>query len=213
MAFSLDDVQEPVKLDVYFDYACPFAWAGQVWLDAVNERSGGKLDITWKIFPLEQVNAKDPDFEVWKQPNDGKSSTLRSFQGFWAAKQQGEAALKMFHAALFKKRHIDGRNLAGQSVLEAAAQEAGLDLDRFREDLKSDAVFAQIEEDFTTGQQEFGVFGTPTIVYDNGLGAYLQINYRDMPSDPVVFFNEFTDIVRERPNVYEIKRPRPAPKK
>ena len=213
MAFSLENVTEPVKIDVYFDYACPFAWAGQVWLDDVNEKTGGKLDITWKIFPLEQVNAKDPDFKVWEQPNDGTSSTLRSFQGFWAAKQQGEDAFKKFHAALFKKRHIDGRNLAGQAVLEAAAEEAGLDLETFRDDLKSDAVFAQIEKDFTTGQQELGVFGTPTIVYDNGLGAYLQVNFRDMPSDPVVFFNEFTDIVRERPNVFEIKRPRPAPKK
>ena len=60
MAFSLENVTEPVKIDVYFDYACPFAWAGQVWLDDVNEKTGGKLDITWKIFPLEQVNAKDP---------------------------------------------------------------------------------------------------------------------------------------------------------
>jgi predicted DsbA family dithiol-disulfide isomerase len=213
MAFSIENESAPIKLDVYFDYACPYAWSGQVWLDDVNEKTGGKLDITWKIFPLEQVNAKDPEFKVWEQPNDGKSSTLRSFQGFWAAKQQGEEGFKKFHAALFKKRHIEGRNLAGQAVLESAAEEAGLDLDQFRADLASDAVFAQIEADFTAGKGDLGVFGTPTIVYDNGLGAYLQINFRDMPSDPVTFFNEFTDVVRERPNVYEIKRPRPAPKK
>ena len=138
---------------------------------------------------------------------------MRSFQAFHAAKLQGPEALKRFHAALFKKRHTDGRNLAGQSVLESAAKDAGLDLDKFREDLKSDAVFAQIEEDFTHGQQELGVFGTPTIVFDNGLGAYIQINFRDMPSDPIVFFGEFSAIVRERPNVFEIKRPRPATKK
>jgi predicted DsbA family dithiol-disulfide isomerase len=213
MAESVAAASEPIKLDVYFDYACPFAWAGQVWLDDVNEKTGGKLDITWRIFPLEQVNAKDPDFKVWEQPNDGTSSTLRSFQGFYAAKQQGEEAFKKFHAALFLKRHVDGRNLAGQAVLESAAEEAGLDLDKFREDLKSDAVFKQIEEDFTHGQRDLGVFGTPTIVYDNNLGAYLQVNYRDMPADSVKFFDEFTDVVRERPNVYEIKRPRPAPKK
>lgn len=213
MTDTIENATAPIKLDVYFDYACPYAWAGQVWLDDVNEKSGGKLDITWRIFPLEQVNAANPDFKIWEQPNDGTSSTLRSFQGFYAAKQQGPEQLKKFHAALFKKRHNDGRNLAGQSVLEAAANDAGLDLDKFREDLKSDAVFAQIKDDFTHGQQEVGVFGTPTIVFDNGLGAYIQINYRDMPSDPIVFFDEFSAIVRERPNVFEIKRPRPATKK
>ncbi len=213
MTDTLENVTAPIKLDVYFDYACPYAWAGQVWLDDVNEKTGGKLDITWRIFPLEQVNAKDPEYKIWEQPNDGTSSTLRSFQGFYAAKQQGEEALSKFHAALFKKRHLEGRNLSGQAVLESAATGAGLDLDKFREDLKSDAVFAQIEEDFTLGQQELGVFGTPTIVFDNGLGAYIQINYRDMPSDPVEFFDEFSAVVRERPNVLEIKRPRPAVKR
>ena len=212
MTDTIENATAPIKLDVYFDYACPYAWAGQVWLDDVNQKSGGKLDINWRIFPLEQVNAKTPDFKLWEQPNDGTSSTLRSFQGFHAAKLQGPEALKKFHAALFKKRHIDGRNLSGQSVLESAAEDAGLDLDKFREDLKSDAVFAQIEEDFTHGQQEVGVFGTPTIVFDNGLGAYIQVNYRDMPSDPIAFFDEFSAIVRERPNIIEIKRPRPAHK-
>ena len=213
MSEKIEDARTPVKLDVYFDYACPFGWAGQVWLDDVNEKTGGKLDITWRIFPLEQVNAKDPEFKLWRQPNDGTSSSLRSFQGFHAAKLQGEELFKKFHAALFEKRHTDGRNLAGQAVLESAATEAGLDLDKFRADLRSDAVFAQIEEDFTYGQQQLGVFGTPTIVYDNDSSAYIQINFRDMPSDPVVFFDEFTAIVRERPNVFEIKRPRLAPRK
>jgi len=210
MSTSISNASEPVKIDVYFDYACPFAWASQVWLDEINEQTGGKLDITWRIFPLEQVNASDPDFKVWEKPTEG-SSTLRSFQAFAAAKKQGEDAFKKFHAALFKKRHIDGRNLAGQAVLEAAATEAGLDLDRFREDLTSNEVLAQIEEDYTHGKS-LGVFGTPTIIFDNGLGAYLQINYRDMPSDPVTFFDEFAAVVRERPNVYEIKRPQPPRK-
>jgi len=213
MTDSISTATEPVKVDVYFDYACPFAWASQVWLDDVNEKTGGKLDITWKIFPLEQVNAKDPEFKVWEQPNDGTSSTLRSFQGFAAAKKQGEDLFKKFHAALFTQRHVEGRNLAGQAVLEKAATEAGLDLEQFRADLASDEVFAQIAEDFTTGKDELGVFGTPTIVFDNGLGAYLQINFRELPEDSVAFFDEFAGIVRDRSNVFEIKRPRPAPKK
>jgi predicted DsbA family dithiol-disulfide isomerase len=196
-------------MDVYFDYACPFAWAAQVWLDDVKAELGDDVDVRWRFFPLEQANASDPDFRVWEQPNDGTSSTLRPIQAVWAAKQQGEEAFTKMHAALFRKRHVEGRNLAGQQVLEAAAEEAGLDLDRFREDLASDAVFAEIEADFTHARENLHVFGTPTIVFDNNEGAYLKLNFQAMPEDPVEFFRDFVRTVRDRPSVIEIKRPKP----
>jgi len=195
------------KIDVYFDYACPWAWGGQVWLDEVKDELGDELEINWKIFPLEQVNAKDPEFKLWEQPNDGTSSSLRSFQGFAAAQKQGPEALKAFHAALFKQRHVVGRNLSRQAALEAAATEAGLDLEQFRKDLVSEDAFPIIERDYT-GAREIGVFGTPTIVFENGEGAYLQVDFRNLPKDPVQFWNEFVTTVRDRPEVREIKRPR-----
>jgi predicted DsbA family dithiol-disulfide isomerase len=196
------------KIDVYFDYACPWAWGSQVWLDQVHEELGNDLEINWRYFPLEQVNAQSPEFKLWEQPNDGESSSLRSFQGAHAAAKQGPEEFKKFHASLYKKRHADGRNLGKQDVLEAAAIDAGLDLERFREDLNSDEVFAAVEEDYTTGRQ-LGVFGTPTIMFENGEGAYLQVDFRDLPKDPVTFWDEFVSTVRDRPEVREIKRPRP----
>ena len=194
-------------VDVFFDYACPYAWASQMWLYKVGEELGDRLQVNWRYFPLEQVNAKDPEFRVWEQPNDGRSSTLRSFQASHAARKQGEEAFERFHAALFRKRHVDGRNLAGQKVLEAAAQEAGLDLDRFRRDLESVEVFDIIRADYEHARNDLGVFGTPTVVFDNEQGAYVVINFRELPEDPVQFWHDFVDTVRDRPSVLEIKRP------
>ncbi len=194
------------KIDVYFDYACPWAWGGQVWLDQVAAELGDDLEITWKYFPLEQVNAVDPSFKLWEQPNDGASSSLRSFQAAHAAVKQGEDAFRRMHAALYLKRHQDGRNLGKQDVLEAAASEAGLNLDQFRADLESDEVFAIVRDHYTEAR-ELGVFGTPTIMFENGEGAYLQVNFRELPKDPVVFWHELVATVRDRPEVREIKRP------
>lgn len=196
------------RIDVYFDFACPWAWGSQVWLDQVREELGDDLEITWRYFPLEQVNASDPDFKLWEQPNDGTSSSIRSFQAANAAKKQGEEAFRAFNTALYRKRHVDGRNLSKQEVLESAAQEAGLDLEQFRADLTSDEVFSIVEDDYTTGRK-LGVFGTPTIMFENGEGAYLQVNYRSLPKDPVDFWNDFVKTVRDRPEVREIKRPKP----
>lgn len=196
----------PQKIDVYFDFACPWAWGAQVWLDQVKDELGDDLEVNWKYFPLEQVNAADPEFKLWEQPNDGTSSSLRSFQGAHAAARQGADASRQFNAALYKQRHVVGRNLSRQEVLEAAATEAGLDIEQFRNDLGSNDVFAIVEDDYTTGRS-LGVFGTPTIMFENGQGAYLQVDFRNLPKDPVTFWNEFVTTVRDRPEVREIKRP------
>jgi len=45
-------------------------------------------------------------------------------------------------------------------------------------------------------------------MFENGEGAYLQVNFRELPKDPVVFWEEFVSTVRDRPEVREIKRPR-----
>ncbi len=201
---------ETNTIDVYFDYTCPWAWGGQVWLYQVQDELGDKLRVNWRFFPLEQVNAKDADFKLWELPNDGSNASLRSYQAVHAAKKQGDDAFRRMHAALFLKRHEGGRNLGQKQVLEAAATEAGLDLDTFRKDLESDEVFSVVKDDFTHGKKELGVFGTPTIVFENGQGAYLKVNFRDLPKDPVKFWNEFVPVVRDRPEAIEIKRPQPG---
>lgn len=198
---------ETNTIDVYFDYTCPWAWGGQMWLYQVQDELGDKLRVNWRFFPLEQVNAKDADFKLWELPNDGTNATLRSYQAAHAARKQGDDAFRKLHAALFLKRHEAGRNLGQKQVLEAAATEAGLDLDTFRKDLDSDEVFSVVKDDFTYGKRELGVFGTPTIVFENGQGAYLKVNFRDLPKDPVKFWDEFVPVVRDRPEVIEIKRP------
>jgi predicted DsbA family dithiol-disulfide isomerase len=197
-------------IDVFFDYTCPWAWGGQVWLYQVQDELGDNLRINWRFFPLQQVNARSADFKIWELPNDHSNASLCSYQAAHAARKQGDDAFRKVHAALFVKRHEDGRNLGQQKVLESVASEAGLDLDAFRKDLESDEVFAVVKEDFTYGKKALGVFGTPTIVFENGQGAYLKVNYRDLPKDPVKFWDEFVAVVRDRPEAIEIKRPQPG---
>lgn len=196
------------RIDIYYDFACPWAWGAQVWIDQVRNAQDDGPTITWKYFPLEQVNARDPEFKLWEQPNDGTSSSLRSFQAQHAAGKQGADLASAFRAALFVKRHVDGRNLAKQEVLEATAEEVGLDLEQFRLDLVDPEVFQVIRDNFLEGQK-LGVFGTPTFIFENGEGAYLQVDFRNLPSDPVEFWHEFVTTVRDRPEVREIKRPQP----
>jgi predicted DsbA family dithiol-disulfide isomerase len=204
---TADRQHETYNVELYYDYTCPTSWAAERWLAAVRRDLGDRLHITRRAFPLEQVNMQDPTFNVWDYPNDGSSSTMRAFQAAWAARQQGEDAYERMHALLYVRRHAEGRNLAGQRVLEQTAEEAGLDIERFRADLTSNAAFQTVREDYLHGKHNLGVFGCPTLVFDNGRGAYLRFTWDDARDDAVAFFHEFVTTVRDREHVYEIKRP------
>jgi len=178
-----------------------------VWLDDVKQALGDGLQIDWRYFPLEQVNAPDASFKLWEKPADYKSRGRAAFQAASAARKQGPEAFERFHLALLKQRHEVGNDLRKAATLEAAASEAGLDLDRFREDVADTSSWDQIRDDFEHGKNEYGVFGTPTIMFENGQGAYLKLDPMRLPVDPVEFFADFVQTVRDRPSVIEIKRP------
>lgn len=178
-----------------------------MWLEDVKQALGDQLQIDWRYFPLEQVNAPNESFKLWEKPADYKSRGRPAFQAASAARKQGAEAFERFHLALLKQRHEAGNDLRKPSTLEAAATDAGLDLERFRQDAADTSAWDQIRDDFEHGKNEHGVFGTPTIMFENGQGAYLKLNPKRLPDDPVEFFHDFVHTVRDRPSVVEIKRP------
>lgn len=153
------------------------------------------------------MNAPDESFKLWEKPADYKSRGRPAFQAASAARKQGPDAFHRFHVALLKQRHEAGNDISKMATLEAAATEAGLDLEQFRQDVADTAAWDQMRIDFEHGKNEHGVFGTPTIMFENGQGAYLKLNPKQPPNDPVEFFYDFVDTVRDRPAVMEIKRP------
>ena len=202
----------PIELDIYFDYGCPYAYAGAVWLDQVRQQLGDKLQLNCRFFPLEQVNAPDEAFKLWEKPAEYKSRGRAAFTAAAAAERQGVGSFERFHFALFRLKHEQGKDHGKRATLEEAAEEADLDLAQFRRDLDDTSLWDRMRVDFERGRNEFGVFGTPTIIFDNGQGAYLKLNHRQLPEDPLAFFRAFVDTVRDRPSVLEIKRPSPPSK-
>lgn len=178
-----------------------------MWLDQVKQELGDSLDIDWRYFPLEQVNAPDESFKLWEKPPAYKSRGRVSFQAASAARAQGTEAFERFHLALLKLKHEQGKDQGKTSTLEEAATEAGLDLERFRREAADTSAWEQIRTDYEHGKNELGVFGTPTIIFENGQGAYLKLNPKQLPEDPAAFFRDFVATVRDRPSVMEIKRP------
>jgi predicted DsbA family dithiol-disulfide isomerase len=196
-----------MKITVWYDLVCPYAWTAQRWLFDLQRDFGDDLQIEWRYFSIEQVNKAVDAANVWEHPNDGTSSTMRAFQGVHAAGKQGADKYLSYMAALFNQRHVNKRNLGTQAILEETATQVGLNLEQFREDLNSNEVFDIFQRDHTDAVEKYGVFGVPTIMFENEQSAYLKIKIGEPPADPVAFWDEFVAIVRNRPTIFELKRP------
>jgi predicted DsbA family dithiol-disulfide isomerase len=203
-------VSDRIAVDVYFDFACPYVHSAAAWLREVNRQLGDNcIDVTWKFFPLEQVNAPaDADMAIWDLPPERRSRGRDSLHAAAAARRQGPEAFERFHEALLTLKHEEGQDHGQRSTLDEAASRAQLDLTRFAADFENRQLLKDIESDYVAGRDGLGVFGTPTFVFPNGASAYLQIMPPPPPEEAVDFWLDFVRDVRDRPFLREIKRPR-----
>jgi predicted DsbA family dithiol-disulfide isomerase len=203
-------VSDPVAVDVYFDFSCPYVHSAASWLREVNRQLGDNpIQVSWKFFPLEEVNAPpDADMPIWDLPPDRRSRGRDSFHAAAAARRQGREAFERFHAELLTLKHVEEQDHGKRSTLNEAASRAGLDLARFAADLDDRGLLVEIKNDYVAGKECLGVFGTPTFVFANGQSAYLRILPSPPTDEAVAFWLDFVRDVRDRPYLQEIKRPR-----
>ena len=119
-------MSDRVTVDVYFDFACPYVHSAAAWLREVNRQLGdSRIEVTWKFFPLDQVNAPaDADMPIWDLPPDRRSRGRDSFHAAAAARRQGREAFERFHAALLTLKHEEGQDHGKRSTLDEAASRA-----------------------------------------------------------------------------------------
>lgn len=206
-------VSEPTTIDVYVDYLCPYAHAGAAWLRDVRAEMEGALTINWKFFPLEQVNSdKGPDWKVWEQSPEHRTRGWEGFRAAVAAANQGNEAFERFHFAWFAALHDVPVGVKRKTVFQVA-EEVGLDMRQFERDFSDTALWQRVRDDYEYGREQFGVFGTPTIVFPDGSSAYLQMRPAAPKTETLAVWDEFVETVVRRPYIREIKRPtKPDPK-
>jgi predicted DsbA family dithiol-disulfide isomerase len=180
-----------------------------VWLRQVKTHYGERLKVEWYAFPLEQVNSiHGPDWKLWEQPDDYRSRGLWALRASAAAKRQGGDAFDSLHLGLLRARHEVDRDIADPDVLAEVARDAGLDEGRFKRDLADRSLLAAIGEEYARGQEQHGVWGTPTLVFNGERAAYLKLRPAPPAEEAVRLFEELFDIIASRPYVIEVKRPR-----
>ncbi|MBA3451309.1 MAG: DsbA family protein, partial [Chloroflexia bacterium] len=177
--------------------------------DVQGQLGEDRVRVSWKFFPLDQVNAPpDAEFPIWDLPSDRRSRGRDSLHAAAAARRQSPAAFDKFHAALLTLKHEEGEDHGRRETLDQAAARAGLDRERFDADLADRSLLLEIRDDYLLARNELGVFGTPTFVFADEQSAYLQLMPPPPPDEAVALWDDFVRLVGRTPSLREIKRPR-----
>ena len=189
--------------------AVPCVYNAAMWLSRVKEVWEDDLQITWRYFSLEQANQQeDSEFRVWEQPDHQQPRGVWALRAGEAARRQGEEAFQRFHLNLLRARHEQQRNLEDPQVLVEVAAESGLDTQKFQQDMGDRSTLKRIAEDHTSGVEQYGVFGTPTFVFENGGTAFLKM-LRPPEGEEVALFQHLVALMQDHLYVGELKRPQP----
>src|SRR5688572_20284359 len=190
-----------MRIEIFYSYACRDTYLVFAWLQLI-EKSGLAVDIHWRPFAIQMDDRKD----YWNQSWQTANSELRGFIAAEAAKKQGGRLFQQFHNALEQAVHEKFLELGDESTLIAAAQEAGLDVQRFREDLHDPQLASVAKHSHIQGNETLNISGTPTLVFPSG-GAY-HLELGDIPSQPNALetFRAIEFLVETPPYIRQLRR-------
>lgn len=193
----------PAPVTVYIDFLCPWAYRGSIWLAEVEK--AGRIKVNWRFFSLSQnhqAREGEPGPPVWE--SNPKAAGLPAFLAATAALPQGDEASNRFRERLQRARHEDQLPVDAPATHLKVAQNAGLDVARWEDDLAS-ASFAQLAAEHAEAVAR-GVFGVPTLVWPEGRSYYVKLTEL-VSADRSVPLYDAIETVQRFGEVVEIKTP------
>ncbi len=182
--------------------------AAAVWLREIRDRVPGGLSVDWRYFSLEQVNERaGAGVKVWDRPDGYESTGMDAFAGAEAARRQDRAdAWEKLHAAMLEAQHTGDKQPLTADLVARLADQAGFDMQRYHRDLEDPSILRPVAQQHEEAVVR-GVFGTPTIFFESGEGAYLKLMPPPTGDEALRAWENLQPVIAGRPYVQEVKRP------
>lgn len=178
------------KLEVFFDYICPWCYLNSVSIEKIEKEYG--IDVDWKAFSLfPEIPEQGIDFAALfpdQKPDPGRgndrirraavelglplgenrktvSNSRRAQElGKWAeSKGKGD----FFRRAVFHAYFCEGRNIGQLAELENIAGMAGLPADQVPLVLDKGLFAESVDSDWHMSEK-LGIVGVPFVICDEG---------------------------------------------
>lgn len=189
-------MNDPIRLEVFSDYTCPWCYVGWARLEAALARLPDDLsvEVEWRPFeihpevPPEGMPVEDLPYppDVWARMQDALKQAAASeglevgarpkvantrralMAGAWA-QDAHPGIFPRFHERLFTAYFAEGRDLGEAAVLDELAADVGLDVEEMRTAL-DDGPWSAALELASADARAMGITGTPTFVLDRRFG-------------------------------------------
>ena len=149
------------------------------------------------------------EYQAWGESDENLDGSLWGLRAGVAAQRQGDDAMRRYLLLLLKARHEERKDLGDQDLLKSLAAEARLDIPQFEKDLADRSILDEIAASHKEAVEEWGVFGTPTFVFENGASAFLKMIRPRTPEEAEEAFDSVVRVMQSNITVGEIKRPQP----
>ena len=151
---------------VTWDYRCPFARNAHEHI-VEGLRSGADWDVTFVPFSLNQVHVTDHgDPDVWDDPS--KAAALLAMEVGIVVRDRFPEQFLDVHAALFKARHDEGRDIREEAILREILTEQGVDADTVFTEIADGWPVEQFRKEHEAAAGDHKVWGVPTFIKDGG---------------------------------------------
>ncbi len=192
---------QPLMLVYFTDPWCAWCWASEPHILRLREEYGKQLKIIYRMGGLlEDISkfygsGKIPYADIANHfravsrhsgmpideettLKDPPQSTWPSNIAFKAAELQSEALAERLLRRMREAAFIEGRNIAKKEVLEELANEAGLDLAKYKEVMDSGKAEIAFREDLRESEDR-KIKGFPTLIFKNSEGQEISlVGYR-----------------------------------
>jgi hypothetical protein len=185
-----------MMVEVFFDYTCGFSNRARRWLDALED-----VPVRWRPFSLLEQNRRDAGPPVFDRPEHADNVSLVALAVHEAVRAD-VGDLDAYRRAMFTAWHDQPGRLSTSDIVEFG-RSAGLR--RF----DHDRAFAALAAEHAAAQA-LGVFGTPTLVFDDGQAVYVKLdNVPDDEARGVSLWSQVRALAEGAPELREWHRATP----
>jgi hypothetical protein len=188
-----EDHDSGARITVWYDYTCGDSYRFKELIDRLGQRA------RWRTVSLKELSRHDDEPSLFGSP-DTDSISVFAIEVTQAARHHD---FQQFHEELFSAFHKREAKITTDDVL-AIAEGSGLDPSEFLANRM--AWSEQAAEEHREAVEEWGVFGTPTLVIDGSTPLYIELSeIPDSPNEAQRIWSAIESVL-STPGLKEVKR-------